>query len=1057
MITNSKQAQLHIELLGGFHLRLANGGSISLPTRKAEALVAYLACGQRPFPREELAAFFWSNSDPQQAAANLRKMLSTLRRSLAPYLAFDKQTVALQPGSYWLDAAEFTRLTAVADPHAWEKAVSLYRGHFLAGFYLRDSRPFDEWTTLERERWQRQMLTILRQLAERHLHWGTCEEGLTYVGRWLALDPLAEAAHRLAMRLHTRLGRRNAALTQYAACQRILNAELGVDPMPETARLYECIRAAAPRPLPYLYQTFVGRETELSDISRSLDDPAVRLLTITGPGGAGKTHLAQHAAARCASDFEHGVYFVSLNRVDEQLSQEAFLLGAIASGLNLPLPDKPNLQDLLLNYLRQKEILLLLDNFEDILAAAPLLQTILERSPQVKCLATSRLPLKLPGERVAQLGGLTYPEKPPSQPQQAQQYGALALFETILQQVAPDFVLTADALPDVIRICQLVDGLPLGLELAARAIRALTPAQIAAQLQQTLDFLSGGARDLPQRHRSLRFVFNYSWDLLSDAEQTDFAALTLFPAPFTEKAARAIAGVTAATLRQLSQKGLLQPMNDGRYQMHNLLRHYGSEKLAARPDEMGKSQAAYARYYADLLAQLQPNLADERQQEALSVIRQAWPHLRLVWQWSVQQSDFALLVQIISPACRFLQTTGLYQEAADLLRQTLPLFERSDLPLPVQRLQTRCMAHYGRMICRLGQYEAAESVLTAALAQAKMIDAPLETAVCYREQGNLATIRGQLAQAEQALQQSLLIYQTERDAKGEADVWHALGQLYIQLSQFENGRHAFSQSLARCRQLADSRGAALALGGLAVVAHYAGGDYREAQALYLESLAIKRTLGYQHGIAKDLNNLGNLACNLQEFEQAIIYYEESLVIKRDIGVPLGVAITLSNLGTAYQELGQYERAVALYRESMVISQQLGDDIGVLFCLANLAEVSHLQGEYRLAERQWRRALRLSLAVQTPDRLLYCMTGLASFWADPAVTTAYRPQAAAMLYYVQAHPGCNQSVREKSGRPLACLADSLPAEALAAAKAEAAAWRLADIEALLAATGEAGEE
>ncbi|MAU00556.1 MAG: hypothetical protein CL608_25715 [Anaerolineaceae bacterium] len=1036
---------LHIELLGGFRLRLDNN-PITLKTRKAESALAYLACGERPFSREELAASFWPQSEPSQAAANLRKLLSELRRDLAPYLLIDRQSVAIDPtAAVWLDVVEFSRLAAAEDPGALATAVSLYHGDFLAGFYLRDSHHFDEWATLERERHQQVMLRALHRLVIHHFHQGTYEEALPYISRWLALNPLAETAHRLAMRLHARRGRRNLALAQFMECQRILEEELGVSPAPETVQLHQRIREAPPQPFnfPSVLPNLVGRQTESSQISRLLEDTAVRLLTLTGPGGIGKTSLALHAASRCLTDFQHGVYLISLENVAPGTnSQEAFIT-TLAAAIQLPFTDKQTLQKQMLHYLAPKELLLLLDNFEQFTAAANFLKTLLAHAPGIKCLVTSQLPLNLPQETTLPLSGLPYANSGPGE--SSNQLPALALFESSANQVAPQFALTTATIPHVNQICQLVDGLPLALELAARAVRAFAPAQIAQQLQQDPDFLTSRSRDLPDRHRGLRPLFNCTWALLSPAEQTAFANLTIFPAPFTTEAAHAIAGVGAASLQKLVEKGLLLPGEANQHQMHNLLRYYGREKLVEYEDA-AQLQAGYAQYYGRLLHQIQPDLDGARQNETLQTIRQNLPHARHAWQWGIEQANVPLLAQIVPALCRYFAINGLYQEAADWLERTIASLDESQVGETAEgnRLMIQCLTERGAFLCGLAAYETAVHTLTTALEKAQSQHALLETAACYCELGNLALTRGQLDQAEQQLNQSLHLYQEADNQRGLADVWHRLGQLHVQLSQPEKAHNAFSQSLTLCRQLAYPQGIAQALSGLALVVHYWTGLYTEAEPLYLEALAVKRELGHKHGMANDLNNLGNLACNLEAFDQAIAYYEESLTIKRKIGLPLGIAITLANLGTAYHELAEYERAGELYEESLGISQKLGDQLGVLFCLGNLAELAQVQGEYARSERRWWRVMQLSLAAQSTDRLLYCLAGLACLWADTAVPLTNQVLAATMFYYVQTHPGCNQSVSDKIESPLARLAELLPSDVLASAQAEAAAWHEGDL-------------
>ncbi len=1032
---------LRIELLGGFSLRLDNN-PITLKTRKAESALAYLACGERPFSREELAAFFWPQSEPSQAAANLRKLLSELRRDLAPYLLIDRQSVALDPAAdVWLDVTEFSQLAAEDDPDALATAVSLYHGDFLAGFYLRDSYHFDEWATLERERHQQVILGVLRQLASHHFHQGTYEEALPYMSRWLALNPLAETAHRLAMRLHARRGQCSLALAQFIECRRILEEELGVPPAPETVQLHQRIREAPQQPFnfPYVLPKLVGREAESGQISRLLEETAVRLLSLTGPGGIGKTSLALHTAGRCLTDFQHGVYFVSLENVTPGANPQEALITALAAVLQFPLSEKQPLQKQLIHYLSQKEMLLLLDNFEQFVPAAGFLKTVLAHAPKIKCLVTAQLPLNLPQETTLPLSGLAYPTGTATE-ESANRYPALRLFASSARQVVPHFSLTAESLPHICQICRFVDGLPLGVELAARAVRAFTPAQIALQLRQDPDFLTSRSRDRPDRHRGLRALFNCTWALLSPTEQAAFARLTIFPAPFTAVAAQTITGVTAAGLQKLMEKGLLRPGETNQYQMHNLLRHYGQEKLAGYEDT-AQLQANHTNYYGRLLHQLQPDLDGARQNEALQTIRQILPHARRAWQWGIDQAKVPLLAQLVPALCRYFAINGLYQEASGWLERTITCLDGSQAGETPEgnRLLIQCLTERGAFLCGLAAYETAAYTLTTALEKAQNQDVPLETAACYRELGNLALIRGQLDQAEQQLNQSLQLYQEAENQRGLADVWHRLGQLHVQLSQPEKAQNAFSQSLNLYRQLEFPQGIAQALSGLALVVHYWTGAYAEAEPLYLEALTLKRELGHKHGMANTLNNLGNLACNLEAFERAITYYEESLVIKREIGLPLGIAITLANLGTAYHELAQYERAGELYAESLGISQKLGDQLGVLFCLGNLAELAHVQGEYARSERRWRRVMQLSLAAQSTDRLLYCLTGLACLWADTAVPPTNQTLAATMFYYVQTYPGSNQSVRDKIGPPLARLAERLPPDVLASAQADAAAW------------------
>ncbi|MCA9933040.1 MAG: hypothetical protein KC415_03915, partial [Anaerolineales bacterium] len=298
---------LTIRLLGGVSIALADQPVTNLPTRKAEALLIYLACQQRPFPREFLAELLWDDRSQEQALANLRSILSSLRRTFKPYLTITRQSVAFNHESeYWLDVAEFEKQLEIGN---WKLAGSnlqspitnlqqtaaLYRGHFLEGFYLRDSRGFEEWALLERERLDRTAVSLLWQLVIKHSDNGEYAPALQYTEQLLHLDNLSERAHRQKMLLLARTGQHNAALQHYDACCRLLADELGVEPTPETDTLLAQIRAAretTPPPLPPPPPHFVGRETAQAHLLTLVRNPACRVIPLLGPGGIGKTRPA---------------------------------------------------------------------------------------------------------------------------------------------------------------------------------------------------------------------------------------------------------------------------------------------------------------------------------------------------------------------------------------------------------------------------------------------------------------------------------------------------------------------------------------------------------------------------------------------------------------------------------------------------------------------------------------------------------------------------------------------------------------------------------------------
>ncbi|MBK8904768.1 MAG: AAA family ATPase [Anaerolineaceae bacterium] len=441
-----------ISLLGGLTIAQDGTAVTGFPSRKADALLVYLACHPRPYPRETLAALFWPDHDQTRALANLSVILTSLRKQLGDYLLADRHTVAFNSEmNHWLDVVEFAQAIEQAQARQLDgkltrtmaaqlqTAVALYQGDFLAGFSLRGVPEFEAWVLLEQERLRQLMLNALSDLITFHQQRGQFAEGIQYAMRLLALDPLQEETHRQLMRLYALNNQRPAALAQYEQCAAILADELGVEPDEETVELYAAIRDdkvtrwqgdKVTRPgdvtlspghrrsqntvtlsqkhnLPVPTTTFIGRETELQQIEHWLAEPDGRLLTIIGPGGMGKTRLAQEAARAQMGEFANGVWYVSL--VPQTDLNE--VVTAVAEAIQLSLAGKDNLPTQLLNHLKSQEMLLVLDNLEHLLndALRDFLSQLGQTAPELRLIATSRERLRLQAERLLELGGLPFP------------------------------------------------------------------------------------------------------------------------------------------------------------------------------------------------------------------------------------------------------------------------------------------------------------------------------------------------------------------------------------------------------------------------------------------------------------------------------------------------------------------------------------------------------------------------------------------------------------------------------------------------------------------------
>lgn len=383
------------------------------------------------------------------------------------------------------------------------------------------------------------------------------------------------------MELLARTGRRNAALSQYETCRAVLQAELGVQPGSQTSAFYERIRTMTghqPRSLPPQATPFIGRERDLTEITTRLADPACRLLTLSGPGGIGKTRLALQAAQRKKESFLHGVAFVSLAAATPEC-----LVASLAAALNLPPTASP---DPLLSYLREKESLLVLDNYESLLPDTALLETFLVQAPLIKLLVTSRERLNLQGEWLYPMRGLAYPAETEGKAMNPMAYQAGQLFVRTAQRLHPGFSPTPADARAIGRICRWLQGLPLGVELAAAWVRLLPCTEIARRIETDPDFLSSPWRDLPARHQSLRTVFKQAWARLSAAEQALAQKLTVFQGPFSLEAAQAVVDVRPQHLLALADKSFLQQYEPGLYSLPQPLKPFLVEQLKRnQPDD----------------------------------------------------------------------------------------------------------------------------------------------------------------------------------------------------------------------------------------------------------------------------------------------------------------------------------------------------------------------------------------------------------------------------------------------------------------------------------------
>jgi len=1015
--------ELRLRLLGG--ATIARGGALveGFISAKVQALLCYLAVTGRPHSRQALAGLLWGKRPEAAARMNLRKALSNLRRLVGPHLRITRHTVAFnREAPYWMDVESFEAEVAKGlpaegrdlEPASLQRAVDLYRGDFLAGFSVRDAPAFEEWAVVERERLWELAVQALEQLAAYHMARGEHRQAIEYTRRLLALDPWREEAHRQLMLLLAHSGRREAALAQYEVCRQALAEGLGIEPSKVTRALYQRIRTAPERQhnLPAEVTSFVGREEELAALARRLADPHCRLVTILGPGGIGKTRLALRAAAQQVHAFLHGVYFVPL----ADLTTAALLAPAIAEALGLTLQSREKPLRQLLHFLRQKELLLVLDNFEHLLSPSPrqgesrgrgppsprqgeergagkalaLVLEILREAPGVKLLVTSRERLKVRQEWVVRIEGLPYPEYAIRNTQHASritQYPAVQLFVQRARQARWDFSPEKEA-PAIVEICRLVEGMPLGIELAAAWVGERSCAEIAAGVARSLDLLATELRDVPERHRSVRAAFDHSWALLPETEQRVFRRLSVFRGGFSAQAARAVAGATGPILQALADKSLLRQDASGRYNMHELLRQYAAEKLQALPQEAKRTGDLYCSYYAGFLRQREAHLKGGRQKEALQEIEQEIENVRAGWDWAVTHGEEEELESSLESLYLFYAMRGRAQEGEAVFRKAAaglvsgsgpgrgePEGTRGTPGPENELLLARVLARRGALCYHLGEHEKARDLLQGSLAAFRHSGNRRETAFVLGILGAIASAQAAYVEARELCEASLSLCRQMGDRPGSARALSQLGAIARMTGRHAEARRCFEQALALARTAHLHRMEAVVLNGLGTVWGEQG-DWPMASTHFEQALQVYRELGDRRNEGRMLSNLGVVHSQLGDYARAKAYFEEALLICREIGFRGMEGLALVNLGLLFHYLGDDEAAREYSQQAVRVTQDIGERHIQAYALTFLGHALAGLGRLEEAAGAYQQALALRRELNQPNLATEPLAGLA---------------------------------------------------------------------------------
>lgn len=1029
----------------GSPLVTLDGRPVEMPRRKALALLAYLACVGESHRRERLAALFWPETEPARAYAYLRQSLWEIHRALGNnYIQADRETIGLAaPAQTWSDVRHFRQQLAYQAAHlhpagetcpaciqTLQAAVECYRGDFLEGFGLRDSPAFDEWQFFQAEALRREFSSALQKLIQLLQAAGQASAAIPYARRWLSLDPLDENAHRQLMQLYALNGERGAALRQYQECARILEQELGLQPDAQTRQLHQRIQLDTLRPasagepanqpaaaldldqvfpsaavlnnLPAQPTPFVGRRLELDELARRLSDPACRLVTLLGPGGIGKTRLAIQAAAENSPVFAHGVVFVSL----AALTSPQSIIPAIADALGiayrqtelsapstaLPVPSNyAQLKGQLYDHLSGKHLLLVLDNFEHLIAGAGLLPEIAARAAGLKLMVTSRQRLNLSGEWVLEVGGMRFPSDSWSLAELAlagspaaqidgllADYSAMQLFLQSARRARADFTITAETYPAVARLAQLVEGMPLGLELAAPWVSVLSCDEIAAEIERNLDILETSLQDIPERQHSIRAVFDHSWSLLSRRERQIFPQLAIFRNGFTRQAVQHVAGVSLPELASLVNKSLLRRTDEGRFEIHELLRQYAAEKLDVQPDLYAGLAARHAACYCQAMQAWGEALKGAQQRQALAELQVDLENVLQAWHWAAAHQHIQLLEQVA-------EGLGVYCWRQRRLDEGRALFRSAALEIAAhsadpgspaaspqgQRMLAYLLISQGYFTSYVGESQEAEALYQQALHILDSLHLDLqqdwkERALYLYANGVLQVYTHGDVHGAQLVEQSLAIYRQFGDRWNASQVLSTLGWIAKWQRSFESSNQFWEEAKQLKLQLGDQLGMAIAYLEQAVQLTFGQGDLRQAERLFIASNQILAELGDQASFARILENMDHVYIANGRFLEALDVRQRKLAYYKVLGHRYSLGLAHAHLCEAYQMLGDYRQSISEGRAALEILSGIDEDFEHGFASWMLGLAYLAAGDLQQAGALFQASLAIQRRTRRPD-------------------------------------------------------------------------------------------
>ena len=917
---------MQIFLFGSFELKTKDR-AIHLPTRKMEALLAYLALHRSVQNREKIASLFWGDSPDELARRSLRTALSVLRKELGDgFIITDRETVQLNPQvPLWVDVYEVEKQAENILAAGSQAGIDLdlYRGELLHNFY-------DEWILEEREHYRKLIIDALLQLAQLLRTGGEYARAISAAQKIISIDPINERAYQHLIFCQGALGKRLEALKSYEEFKQRLMEQFGIEPSKDTSTLYEQLKnsdtdgthaATVKSNLPIPLTSFVGREKELSSLSGIFD--TTRLLTLTGVGGCGKTRLAIQLASQLADAFPDGVWWIELAAIQDESS----LTPVVMKTLGIAESQSDSAEEVLLKFLRTRQTLLVMDNCEHVISAcARLAENILSQCPDVKILATSREALSIHGEVAWLVPSLSLP--PADQTNNLMKWECPRLFFERAIMYRADLQLNESNSESLLRICRALEGIPLAVELAAARVKTLSLEQLASRLDDKLSLLTTGSRAAQPRQQTLRATIDWSYELLSEQEKVVLHRLSLFFGTWTLEAAEFVCSedniasnqILDVITRLLDKSLLISENHDGliRYRMLEIIRQYGMEKLE-QMDEVQHIQDRHTRYYSELAQSEESAWYSQEQARLIKQFDIEYPNLRVALAWGLENP----------------QRAENWENGLNLAIALVPFWNfRAELH----------ESHYWlKKVVDQIDVVLAESDLGS---QKRNELLSIKASAIY-EMGALSYYLTHHATRIDLFEEAATIYGEIGDQRGLARPNLYVAQTAADRGQTDLARKIWWESLEQFEQSGDSWYAAMVYSFLGALERRLG-NYDESERKFHQAIALYEKVGDQWGRTIMFMHLGMIAMYRGDPVTARGWFQQRLRIGSEIGFKFSQAYAVFLIGLTYWKSGDTVEMGRCLLQAIPRLQQIGSYATLADCIIGIAWISAESGDLEKA-------------------------------------------------------------------------------------------------------------